>query len=117
MPLSAWARWLRRKLQASRHGRRPAWPHAPGLCLERLEERIQPSLFSSPTTYAVGANPIPVLVGEFNGDSKLDLATGNYSTNTVSVLLGNGNGTFGAASNLTVSSGSHSLALGDFNTD
>ena len=33
-------------------------------------------------------------MGDFNGDGKLDLAVANYGSNTVSVLLGNGNGTF-----------------------
>ena len=33
-------------------------------------------------------------VGDFNGDGKADLAVANYSDNSVSVLLGNGDGTF-----------------------
>jgi hypothetical protein len=33
-------------------------------------------------------------VGDFNGDGKLDLATANVASETISVLLGNGNGTF-----------------------
>jgi len=35
-----------------------------------------------------------VIVGDFNGDGKLDLATANVASETISVLLGNGNGTF-----------------------
>ena len=38
-------------------------------------------------------------VGDFNGDGKADLAVANYNSNNVSVLLGNGNGTFQAAVN------------------
>jgi hypothetical protein len=33
-------------------------------------------------------------VGDFNGDGKLDLATANYDGDSVSVLLGNGDGSF-----------------------
>ena len=35
-------------------------------------------------------------MGDFNGDGKSDLVTADYGDNTVSVLLGNGNGTFQA---------------------
>ena len=50
-------------------------------------------------TFAVGKYPSGVTVGDFNGDGAPDLAvlnlsSGSYSIGTVSVLLGNGNGTF-----------------------
>ena len=35
-------------------------------------------------------------LGDVNGDGKPDLVVANYNSNTVSVLLGNGNGTFQA---------------------
>ena len=35
-----------------------------------------------------------IAVGDFNGDGKQDLAVTNEGSNSVSVLLGNGNGTF-----------------------
>jgi hypothetical protein len=38
-----------------------------------------------------------VTTGDFNGDSKLDLATANSSSSTVSALLGSGTGGFSAA--------------------
>ena len=41
--------------------------------------------------------PIVVVVADFNGDGKTDLAVSNQ--NSVSVLAGNGNGTFQAAVN------------------
>ena len=40
--------------------------------------------------------PESVAVGDFNGDGKSDLVTADETDNTVSVLLGNGNGTFQA---------------------
>jgi hypothetical protein len=40
------------------------------------------------------ANPYSTVVGDFNGDGRLDLATVNQNSNDVSVLLGNGDGTF-----------------------
>jgi hypothetical protein len=67
----------------------------------------------------VGFGPESVAVGDFNGDGKLDLAVVNWSDDNVSILLGNGDGTFTPASTPTVSVGSdpYSLAVGDFNGD
>ena len=46
--------------------------------------------------FAVGASPRSVAMGDLNGDSKLDLVSANEGENTLSVLLGVGDGTFGA---------------------
>jgi hypothetical protein len=59
-----------------------------------------------------------VAVGDVNGDGKADLVVANVSSNTVTVLLGNGDGTFQAA--LSYSSGGvnpSAIALGDVNGD
>ena len=56
-------------------------------------------------------------MGDFNGDRVQDLAVANYFDFTVSVLLGNGNGTFHAAGTFAVSSFPWSLAVDDFNGD
>src|SRR5262245_19409925 len=55
-----------------------------------------------PAEYAVGANPQALVVGDFNGDGRPDLAVLNCGdtasdSSTVSVLLGNPDGTFQAA--------------------
>lgn len=63
-----------------------------------------------------GSSPDSVAVGDFNGDGKLDLAIANGGSNNVSVLIGNGDGTFKAPLNSGVS-GPGSLAVGDFNGD
>src|SRR4051794_32877629 len=52
--------------------------------------------------YGVGATPWSITTGDFNGDGKPDLATPNSQSNDVSVLLGNGDGTFGSATNFEV---------------
>jgi hypothetical protein len=87
--------------------------------LEFLEDRTVPSglSFSPPVGYAVGIVPDSVAVGDFNGDGKLDLAVANEFSNNVSVLLGNGDGTFQYAPNFAVGTGPVSLAMGDFNGD
>ena len=67
--------------------------------------------------HAVGIHPLSVAVGDFNGDGILDLAVANGTSNTVSVLLGNGEGTFQPAVNYPAGSGPISVAVGDFNDD
>jgi len=44
--------------------------------------------------YTVGSGPSEDRVADLNGDGRIDLVTENAGANTVSVLLGNGNGTF-----------------------
>ncbi|MCK7576834.1 MAG: VCBS repeat-containing protein [Chromatiales bacterium] len=45
---------------------------------------------------ATGTYPLSVTANDFNKDGNLDLAVANYGSHTVSVFLGNGNGSFGA---------------------
>jgi FG-GAP-like repeat len=79
--------------------------------------------FKSPVSYSVGTVPLAVAAGDFNGDGKPDLAVanaGNPATGddgNVSILLGNGDGTFQPA--LTVAAGKNpfAIAVGDFNGD
>src|SRR5439155_1700338 len=75
-----------------------------------------------------GSGPVAVAVGDFNRDGKLDLAVADYgsgchgylcntSSTTVSVLLGNGDGTFQAPRTFVAGIGPNSVAVGDFNGD
>jgi hypothetical protein len=50
--------------------------------------------FTTGPTSATGSAPTSVAVGDFNGDGIPDLVTANSAGNTMSVLLGNGDGTF-----------------------
>ena len=80
------------------------------------------ALQSSPT---VDYTPVAAAVGDFNGDGKLDLAVVNAcgaesycpSNGTVSILLGNGDGTFAPEVDYEVDAQPESIAVGDFNGD
>jgi Bacterial Ig-like domain (group 3)/FG-GAP-like repeat len=77
--------------------------------------------FASAVNYAVDFNPEPIITADFNGDGKLDLVTGNFfggptSAGTISILLGNGNGTFQPAVNYAAGTPSE-LAVADLNAD
>jgi hypothetical protein len=50
--------------------------------------------FAPAVNYTTGNAPTGVVLADFNGDGKLDLATANDGANTFSVLPGNGDGTF-----------------------
>src|SRR5262249_35778938 len=60
-----------------------------------------------------------VITDDFNRDGKADLATTNSSNDTISVLLGRGDGTFAASVSykLQALSNAGHLATGDFNGD
>jgi hypothetical protein len=73
-------------------------------------------------SYAVGISPVSVAVGDFNGDNIKDLAVADrgtypFTNGGVSILLGQGDGTFLPAQSYAAGSGPSSVAVGDFNGD
>jgi hypothetical protein len=71
--------------------------------------------FQSAVNYPAGSYPWSVVVADFNGDGKPDLAV---AAPTVRVLLGNGDGTF-QTTNISYVAGASptAVAVGDFNGD
>ncbi len=61
--------------------------------------------------------PYAVAVGDVNGDQKPDVVTANGSGNSVSVLLGNGDGTYLPKIDSTTGDDPRAVALGDLNGD
>ncbi len=68
---------------------------------------------------SVLTNVVDITVGEFNQDGLLDLAVvGGPSPNyVVAVLLGNGNGSFGAPTSFPIGDDPRDIAVADFNND
>src|SRR5437867_3025713 len=73
--------------------------------------------FASPRVYGVGVGPWAVAAGDFSGGGGLDLAVINHLANTISVLAGNGDGTFGVQATYAVGSGPASITAQDVNGD
>jgi len=73
--------------------------------------------FSTPVGYPVDQVPAAAAVGDFNGDGNLDIAVANSVSNDVSILLGNGDGTFQPARNYGTGSSPGSIAVVDLNSD
>lgn len=76
----------------------------------------------SPTAITTGATAFNVVVGNLNGDNNQDLVVTNYgqdgqTAGDISILLGNGNGTFSAAPTLVAQNQPLATAIADFDGD
>ncbi len=76
------------------------------------------TMYLSPTKMVAGTRPVAIATGDFNGDNKLDIVVVNQGDNNVTILLGNGDGTFtAAAKSSNVGNYPSAVAVGDFNGD
>ncbi len=78
------------------------------------------STFSSSGNFDVGRIPSGVVAADFDQDGKIDLLTANSDDRNLTFLKGNGDGTFGDPTIITVGSGSvtpSAIATGYFNAD
>jgi uncharacterized repeat protein (TIGR01451 family) len=75
------------------------------------------SVLSAPLHLAVGGAPNGLATGDFNGDGAMDAAVSARGTNNVSLVLGNGDGTFVAGVTAGVGTDPDSAVAGDFNRD
>ena len=77
--------------------------------------------FAPAMIYSTGLNsgPSSVTVGDFDEDTRLDIAVGNDKAGTIGIFLGYGNGSFQKQKTLSTgrTSAPASVAVGDFNND
>jgi Bacterial Ig-like domain (group 3)/FG-GAP-like repeat len=76
--------------------------------------------FQSPRTFQAGSGDnlaLAIAAADFNRDGNLDLAVTNSLDNTVSVLLGEGNGNFQPQQVVNVGAEPGGIAVADFNGD
>lgn len=79
--------------------------------------QMNPVAVSTPYSQSVGSYPVEIAAGDLNGDGKADVVVANYNSNTVSVLLGNGDGSFQTRQDFATLSRPRSVAIGDVNGD
>ncbi len=65
----------------------------------------------------VNSGPVSLALGDLNSDGNWDLAVADSSAGVISVLLGNGDGTFQAAVDYTAGANVFSVAIADMNND
>src|SRR3984957_3144501 len=89
-----------------------------------LGNPTDPGTFENPSTITVGAGPTWISTGFFNTktdgtNTVVDLAVANQTAGTISILHGNGDGTFTVEPTLTLPSGAGptAIAIADFNGD
>jgi hypothetical protein len=79
--------------------------------------------FNLPTTVAVGAGPVWVATGDLHlatttdPTTFVDILVANQNSNTLTLLLGNGDGTFQAPQTIKTGTMPSSIAIADFNED
>jgi hypothetical protein len=75
--------------------------------------------FGAATKFSVPFGPFAIAVGDFNGDTNIDVATANVqqTSSNVAVLLGNGSGGLGTATTFNVGTTPTAIVANDINAD
>jgi hypothetical protein len=80
--------------------------------------------FGPPTSFQVGLEPTSIAIADFDEDDVPDMAVANWDSHFISILLGDGDGSFGPASNVGAlaqpsdpGAFPRSVATGDLNGD
>jgi hypothetical protein len=76
-------------------------------------------LWGKPYSTGSGSQPRALAIGDFNNDTRLDIAVANLGSSNVGVFLGYGNELFAVSKTKVIADGSlpNSVALGDFDND
>lgn len=85
--------------------------------LLQVVNAVQATAFYPGNSVGVGNTPISIVMGDFNRDGAADLAVANTASGTVSVLLGNGDGTFATSVDYAAGTSPQAIVAGDFNND
>lgn len=67
--------------------------------------------------YTTGVAPRSIQSADFNGDGKPDIVVANRTSNTLSIILGNGDGTLAPRTDVAVGTNPEVVVVRDFNAD
>ena len=81
------------------------------------EDYTPPDLIYHYKNFKVGKNPTSIRASDFNGDGFTDLVTTNIQGNSLSLLLGTGDGGFESQKIITACQEPRNVAVDDFNLD
>jgi len=84
---------------------------------DTVEVKILPIVFNTPVSYFVGGQPTAIASGDFDGDSKPDIAVAKAATNEVAVLFNDGEGGLLDPVVYAVGLSPESIVAADFNED
>ncbi len=85
-------------------------------CVQK-DSYVPPDLFYLFASYQVGKNPTAVAAADFNQDGFTDLITTNIGNSSLSILFGNGDGTFKDQVQIEAAREPRAMALSDYNGD
>lgn len=83
----------------------------------RASEKPNASSFKAANHFRTGSEPHALVVADFNGDRRLDVAVASFRDNSVNILSGNGDGSFAPPVAFRAGAGTRGLTTGDFNGD
>ncbi|MDX6510913.1 MAG: large repetitive protein [Gaiellaceae bacterium] len=72
---------------------------------------VTPSSFGTAATYAAGAGAISIVAADLDHNGSKDLAVANQTAGTITILLGNGRGSFTAAAGSPIALAIHPSAI------
>lgn len=78
---------------------------------------VPPVNLYAPRAYLTGSGPASSVSADFNGDGILDAAVANRTSNTVTILIGTGDGLFTEAASYASDNGPGRIAAADLNND
>lgn len=78
---------------------------------------VPPVNLYAPRAYLTGSGPSSSVSADFNGDGVLDVAVANRTSNTVTILIGTGDGLFTEAASYASGNGPAKIAAADLNND
>ena len=87
--------------------------------LLRAQSTVSPTAqyFFNKASFPTGDNPDGVAIADMNGDGRPDLVTANWNGPSVSILLGQSDGTFGPKTDFPLQESPAVLVTRDFNGD